>query len=556
MCRNRKGLAVGCLICISIVSGIIALILSVVGTRNIYQPSPNKYGLVFDAGSSHTSLYLYQWPAHKENDTGIVSQIHMCEVHGSGLSSYADNPSQAGEILKPCMDEVLKIIPSKQHRETTTLLGATAGMRLLKLQNETKTQQIFHEVSKTLREYPVNFQGARILDGKEEGSLGWVTVNYLLGTFIQYSYIQSWFRPKQAQMVGAMDLGGASTQMTFQPSGTIEDKSTEMIFKLYGYDYTIYTHSYLCYGQDQALKKLLVHLIETRGSGNVQHPCYPRGYTTTVSLSSVYDSPCVTTPSGNEEVNVTVVGTGDSYQCLLSVSQIFNFSVCGNSSCSFNGIYQPPVYGEFYAFSAFYYTFNFLNLTCGQSLSETNSSIWGYCSREWTERLRTQVLYSALNRAEQCTRATTGSKEEDITARRWEAPDWTVTPIGPKPDPDRPWLSSSFPLENQRRLVNYCSSAMYILTLLLNGYKFTSETWNNIHFAKQAGNADVGWTLGYMLNLTNMIPSEEPSLFKAHEYNMWVAAIFFIVLSLAAALVAAPLHCFCRNACAEQAWWT
>ncbi|XP_069603779.1 ectonucleoside triphosphate diphosphohydrolase 8-like isoform X1 [Ranitomeya imitator] len=502
MCRNRKGLVVGCLICISIVSGIIALILSVVGSRNIYQPSPNKYGLVFDAGSSHTSLYLYQWPAHKENDTGIVSQIHMCEVHGSGLSSYADNPSQAGEILKPCMDEVLKIIPSKQHKETTTLLGATAGMRLLKLQNETKTQQIFHEVSKTLREYPVNFQGARILDGKEEGSLGWVTVNYLLGTFIRYSYIESWFHPKQAQMVGAMDLGGASTQMTFQPSGTIEDKSTEMIFKLYGYDYTIYTHSYLCYGQDQALKKLLVHLIETRGPGNVQHPCYPRGYTTNVSLSSVYDSPCVPTPSGNEEVNVTVVGTGDSYQCLLSVSQIFNFSACGKSSCSFNGVYQPPVYGEFYAFSAFYYTFNFLNLTCGQSLSETNSSIWGYCSREWTE------------------------------------------------------LSSSFPLENQRRLVNYCSSAMYILTLLLNGYNFTSETWNSIHFAKQAGNADVGWTLGYMLNLTNMIPSEEPSLFKAHEYNMWVAAIFFIVLSLAAALVAAPLHCFCRNACAEQAWWT
>ncbi|CAJ0960491.1 unnamed protein product [Ranitomeya imitator] len=255
-------------------------------------------------------------------------------------------------------------------------------------------------------------------------------------------------------------------------------------------------------GQDQALKKLLVHLIETRGPGNVQHPCYPRGYTTNVSLSSVYDSPCVPTPSGNEEVNVTVVGTGDSYQCLLSVSQIFNFSACGKSSCSFNGVYQPPVYGEFYAFSAFYYTFNFLNLTCGQSLSETNSSIWGYCSGEWTE------------------------------------------------------LSSSFPLENQRRLVNYCSSAMYILTLLLNGYNFTSETWNSIHFAKQAGNADVGWTLGYMLNLTNMIPSEEPSLFKAHEYNMWVAAIFFIVLSLAAALVAAPLHCFCRNACAEQAWWT
>lgn len=50
----------------------------------------------------------------------------------SGLSSYADNPAQAGEALKSCMEEALSIIPSRQHKETTVLLGATAGMRLLK----------------------------------------------------------------------------------------------------------------------------------------------------------------------------------------------------------------------------------------------------------------------------------------------------------------------------------------------------------------------------------------------------------------------------------------
>ncbi|XP_066436161.1 ectonucleoside triphosphate diphosphohydrolase 8 [Eleutherodactylus coqui] len=502
MCKSRKGLAVGCLICISSVSGIIALILSLVGTRNIYQPSPNKYGLVFDAGSSHTSLYLYQWPADKENDTGIVTQLHTCNVKGSGLSSYTDNPAEAGAILKPCMDEALQIIPSEQHSETRTLLGATAGMRLLRLQNETKTQQIFDEVSKTLRQYPVSFQGARILDGKEEGSLGWVTVNYLLGTFIQYSYIERWIHPKQAEMYGAMDLGGASTQMTFQPSVDVEDKSTEMIFRLYGYDYTIYTHSYLCYGQDQALKKLLVYLIENRGSGNVLHPCYPKGYSANVSLSSVYNSPCVTTSPSDIEASVIVEGSGNASECQRSVREIFNFSGCSHTSCSFNGIYQPPVHGPFYAFSAFYYTFNFLNLTCQQSLGEANSAIWQYCARQWTE------------------------------------------------------LTSSYPSESQHRLVEYCSSAVYILTLLVDGYNFTSETWSKIKFAKQAGNADVGWTLGYMLNLTNMIPSEEPSLLKAHDYDIWVASIFFIVLSVVAGLLAAPLHCYCRNACAEQAWWT
>ncbi|XP_075041516.1 ectonucleoside triphosphate diphosphohydrolase 8-like [Mixophyes fleayi] len=502
MCKNRKGLAVGCLIIISVVSGIVALILSLVGIKNIYKPAPNKYGLVFDAGSSHTSLYVYQWPAHKENDTGIVSQIHVCEVQGSGLSAYADNPAQAGEVLKPCMDEALTLIPSGEHKETAALLGATAGMRLLNLQNMDKTQQIFDEVSKTLQQYPVDFQGARILDGKEEGSLGWITVNYLLGTFIQYTYIQSWIHSKVSQTFGAMDLGGASTQMTFQPPGDIEDNSTEMHFRLYGYDYTIYTNSYLCYGQDQALKKLLVHLIQKNESAIVRHPCYPKGYTTSVSLASVYNSPCVPTLPGNVDSTVTVEGTGDPDECQLSVREIFNFSACTSKSCSFNGVYQPAVHGEFYAFSAFYYTFNFLNLTCGQSLSVTNSSVWAYCSREWKE------------------------------------------------------LNATFPLESKKRLVEYCSSAMYILTLLLDGYKFDSQTWNKIHFTNQAGNADVGWTLGYMLNLTNKIPSEGPSLLKAHGYNVWVAAIFFIVLSVAAGLVAAPLHCYCRNACSGQASWT
>lgn len=44
-----------------------------------------QYGIVLDAGSSHTSMYVYQWPAEKANDTGIVKQIDMCEVKGKEM---------------------------------------------------------------------------------------------------------------------------------------------------------------------------------------------------------------------------------------------------------------------------------------------------------------------------------------------------------------------------------------------------------------------------------------------------------------------------------------
>lgn len=37
---------------------------------------------MLDAGSSHTTLYIYKWPAEKENDTGVVNQIYECKVKG------------------------------------------------------------------------------------------------------------------------------------------------------------------------------------------------------------------------------------------------------------------------------------------------------------------------------------------------------------------------------------------------------------------------------------------------------------------------------------------
>lgn len=50
---------------------------------------------------------------------------------GPGISSYASNPSMAGESLKECMREAQRHVPASHHSETSLYLGATAGMRLL-----------------------------------------------------------------------------------------------------------------------------------------------------------------------------------------------------------------------------------------------------------------------------------------------------------------------------------------------------------------------------------------------------------------------------------------
>lgn len=53
-------------------------------------PLSLQYGIVLDAGSSHTALYTYRWPADKLNGTGVVAQHSECHVKGQ----------RASEILK------------------------------------------------------------------------------------------------------------------------------------------------------------------------------------------------------------------------------------------------------------------------------------------------------------------------------------------------------------------------------------------------------------------------------------------------------------------------
>ena len=61
--------------------------------------------------------------------------------------------------------------------------------------------------------------------------------------------------------LGALDLGGASTQITFVPQN--KSSATER-FRLYGKDYPVYTKSYLCYGLTEIYRRFLAQLAKVR----------------------------------------------------------------------------------------------------------------------------------------------------------------------------------------------------------------------------------------------------------------------------------------------------
>lgn len=88
----------------------------------------------------------------------------------------------------------------------------------------------------------------------------------------QFSFAERWEHPQDTEVLGALDLGGASTQITFQPGVPVQDRNTSVFFRLYGTNYSLYSHSYLCYGQSQALKMLLAALHQVPGPrGQLSH---------------------------------------------------------------------------------------------------------------------------------------------------------------------------------------------------------------------------------------------------------------------------------------------
>ncbi|KAL2297904.1 hypothetical protein Nmel_016859 [Mimus melanotis] len=300
---------------------------------------------------------------------------------------------------------------------------------------------VLRAVAATLKTYPFDFRGAKILSGEEEGVFGWVTANYLLENFIKRGWLGEWIQP-QKKTLGAMDFGGASTQITFETRDTIENPRNKVMLKLYGQAYKVYTHSFLCYGRDQVLKRLLSKLLQAESyQATVSHPCWPMGYNKSLLLSSIYDSPCTEKerPSLALNTTVTLVGTGNGNLCALHVSKLFDFTNCSFSHCSFDGVFQPKVSGNFIAFSAFFYTVDFIQTVMGRPMhlpSDLKDAAEAICATSWSELLQ-------------------------------KAP------------------------KLEKRLPDYCAVSTFVYLLTIKGYSFNNHSFPNIAFQKKVSSTKI-----------------------------------------------------------------
>ncbi|NXY86204.1 ENTP5 diphosphohydrolase, partial [Alcedo cyanopectus] len=145
-----------------------------------------------------------------------------------GLSAYADHPEKGAETVKKLLDMAIDAVPPHLWKKTPVVLKATAGLRLL---SEEKAQALLLEVMK-------RYFGIHVIFFTWDCSEHDVVAGQLSG--------------QNQHTVGTLDLGGASTQITFLPrfEETLKETPGDFLtsFEMFNSTYKLYTHSYLGFG--------------------------------------------------------------------------------------------------------------------------------------------------------------------------------------------------------------------------------------------------------------------------------------------------------------------
>lgn len=355
---------------------------------------PYDYIVIIDAGLKGSRVYVYNWlnPKHaldaghdltlapkinltknflsslmdlsdreldleSEGESDSEDELHFKKVkypvilNGKnwsrkvtpGLSSFAESPQK---LKKHHLDYLLQlasaVVPKSQHSRTPIFLHATAGMRLLLPSDQAPILETACEYLQANSDFfiPDCTSHVNVIDGDTEGIYGWLSINYMIQAFDKPELHQ---HGKNHTTYGLLDMGGASTQVVFQPNTTEMADHTHNLYRIsmlhlpsLGSDngttigkyevpefetFNVFSDLFLGFGMYQALDKYRKGLIEAHDmdpsekhlfKGPITDPCLPLGATLTDNL---------------DDTKVDFLGASDFQGCLNSI-----FPVLANAS--------------------------------------------------------------------------------------------------------------------------------------------------------------------------------------------------------------------------------
>lgn len=362
------------------------------------------YGIVIDAGSSGSRLHIYKWQnpnyevASKHSEESRFSSVP--EIYQSedwlykvkpGLSSFENKPHKAYKNhIKPLLKFAETIIPKGKIKDTPIFLQATAGMRLLKK----KTQdEILENICKGITKHSnFNVQDCsnqiQVIDGETEGIYGWLSLNYLSGHFNNYDVSS-----KEHFTFGFMDMGGASAQIAFVPSGEKdieehrEDIATVNLRSINGdlQQWNVFVSTWLGFGANQARQRYWAQLVNALPENlnnyddddfttrTLYDPCMPKGCKTEFKFKGI---------------KFKGEGLGDFEQCNKSIYPLLLKNLpCYDEPCLFNGVHTPPINFEkdkFVGVSEYWYIPNdIFKLGGDYDYIKFNKDVEKFCNTDW-----------------------------------------------------------------------------------------------------------------------------------------------------------------------------
>ncbi|KZS89976.1 hypothetical protein SISNIDRAFT_488833 [Sistotremastrum niveocremeum HHB9708] len=378
-----------------------------------------RFGIVIDAGSSGSRLQIYSWlDARALRSQGVrldvLPKVEKGAKDGNawmtkvepGLSTFSDNVDGVGPYLAPLLAHAWNIIPPSLHFQTPIFLLATAGMRLLPPDRQTA---ILRASCEFLR-FHSNFQldnpndhgpcgsHVRIISGEEEGLFGWIAINYLMDGFQARG-------DDDRTTYGFLDMGGASTQIAFEPQKEIREAPDENLHEvrlrlLDGSEMThdVFVTTWLGYGTNQARERYVGQVISGYESSRtdtvvevdqerVPDPCLPRNLIRK-------ETPVYTGESTSHSRKAHVlVGTGSFENCLHQTNPLLNKTVtCDDPPCLFNGVHVPAIdfsVSRFIGVSEYWYSSEHIfGLGGTYDFAQYERAASEFCQLDWSEIMR------------------------------------------------------------------------------------------------------------------------------------------------------------------------
>ncbi|KAF9022537.1 hypothetical protein BDZ89DRAFT_1070593 [Hymenopellis radicata] len=345
--------------------------------------SGRHFGVVIDAGSSGSRVQIYSWKDPKvirlDKDIDSPDLLTLPTVE-KGTRNGEDWVTKVEPGISTFADD-------SDDLPDTSLSTGNRGMRLLSPEQQA---EILLKTCHFFMDSPSDAgpcgSSVRIITGEEEGLFGWIAVNYLMDGFAGSSNPTTY---------GFLDMGGASTQIAFEPNKAHQHDSKSLVDVslrlLNGQEisHKVFVTTWLGYGTNQARERYVGQAIndfEEHPSNDdvVPDPCLPKDL-------ELIETP-VQSGSSSEHSRKShrLVGTGSFEQCMRNTSSLLNkHTPCPDTPCLMNGVYVPPIdfsVSHFIGVSEYWYSSEHVfGLGGAYDYVQYERAASAFCSRNWSD---------------------------------------------------------------------------------------------------------------------------------------------------------------------------